>query len=66
MKIKTVMLFAVICLLGISATSCNKRCKGGGWYGDRNLGYAPVKQQAEKSLFISEKTSEIECETVEP
>ena len=25
-------------------SSCGRKCRGGGWYGDRNLGYVPQQK----------------------
>lgn len=46
----------------LSVTSCQKRCRGGGWYGDRNLGYVP-KQQEKKQSERATITEENACLT---
>ena len=45
MKKQAIILATAVLLAGISMSSCSPRCKGGGWYNDRNLGYVPVKEQ---------------------
>lgn len=59
--------FLVVALMttAASTTSCTKKCHGGGWYGDRNLGFAPVKEQATDCHLKLEADPE-NCNTAEP
>jgi len=62
MKNSSFLLIAVLVLLGTFASSCGgvKGCKGGGWYGDRNLTlqtpseYNTPSQQSD--IYVSECT----------
>lgn len=52
----------LICLTTLS-TSCTRKCRGGGWYGDRNLGYAPKEKKTDEaadvaSIYIEEEDCE--------
>lgn len=62
MKKYSILLLLVLLAMGMNFSSC-RSCKGGGWYGDRNLGYAPQKEQpAEKQkaiLNIEEESCDI-------
>ncbi len=40
---KLILSTALLALVVLSVTSCQRRCRGGGWYGNRNLGYVPEK-----------------------
>lgn len=59
--------FLVVALMttAASTTSCTKKCHGGGWYGDRNLGFAPVKEQPADNHLKLEADAE-NCNNVEP
>ena len=61
---KQAMLFTLILLTVICFTSCGKKCYGGGWYGDRNLGYTPVKEQP-NDAHLKWKADAENCETAE-
>ena len=44
-------------------SSCARKCKGGGWYGDRNLGYVPQKNKTDEASDIASiYTQEEDCE----
>ncbi|MEM6964317.1 MAG: hypothetical protein AAF573_06100 [Bacteroidota bacterium] len=48
MKRRTILLLVFVFCVGM-LSSCTKKCKGGGWYGDRNLGYIPAKKKLDKT-----------------
>ncbi len=66
MKRQTII-FAVALLMAASFTSCRntKKCHGGGWYNNRNLGYTPAKEQPVGSHLKLEEEVE-NCETAAP
>jgi len=51
MKKLIILSLAFTFVLG-SLSSCSRKCKGGGWYGDRNLGYAPKKDKSDETCDI--------------
>lgn len=57
MKKYSAILLALLFVVAIGSSSCSKNCKGGGWYGDRNLGYLPAKEKPADSVspFITEE-----------
>lgn len=59
MKKYSIVLFALLFVVAIGSSSCSKNCKGGGWYGDRNLGFVPSKEKPANTI------SPIMCEEVE-
>jgi opacity protein-like surface antigen len=65
MKKQTIILAVALLVAAVSTTSCTKKCHGGGWYGDRNLGYAPAKKQATDAQLKLEEDEENYC-TAEP
>jgi opacity protein-like surface antigen len=65
MKKQTIILAVALLVAAVSTTSCTKKCHGGGWYGDRNLGYAPIKKQIQDAPLKLEDDAE-NCNTVEP
>ena len=62
---KRVLYLAVALMVIAASTSSCRSCKGGGWYGDRNLGYAPVKEQPSDAQMKLEDDEE-NCNTAEP
>ncbi len=54
-------------MIAAATSSCSRKCKGGGWYGDRNLGYTPTKEKPADNVnsIISEET-EPDCTIVNP
>ena len=64
---KKQILFLAVALMATAAStsSCAKKCHGGGWYGDRNLGYAPIKEQPVDQYLKLEDDVE-NCSTAEP
>lgn len=50
-KLVILSLTLFICLGTFS--SCTKKCRGGGWYGDRNLGYAPKEKTTDKAADVA-------------
>jgi len=65
MKNQFFFLAVALMVTAASTSSCSKKCHGGGWYGDRNLGYVPVKEQPSDSLMKLEDEVE-NCNTAEP
>ena len=65
MKKQFLFLAVVLMITAASTSSCTKKCHGGGWYGDRNLGYAPAKKQVSGSHLKLEDNVE-NCDTAEP
>ena len=65
MKKQTIILAAVVLIAVASLTSCQRKCRGGGWYGDRNLGYVPTKEQPAENQMKLEDDEE-NCSTAEP
>ena len=65
MKKQVLFLATTLMIIAASTTSCNRNCKGGGWYGDRNLGFVPVKKQHSDTQMKLEDLEE-NCNTVEP
>jgi hypothetical protein len=63
---KQIFFLAVASMITAASTSsCANRCHGGGWYGDRNLGYVPVKEQPSDAQMKLEDDEE-NCNTAEP
>jgi len=57
----TLSLTLIFCIGMLS--SCSRKCKGGGWYGNRNLGYVPQQNKTDKAADLaSTYTLEEECE----
>ena len=65
MKKRILFLATVLMIIAASTSSCNKNCKAGGWYGDRNLGYISIKEQASDAPMKLENEEE-NCNTAEP
>ncbi len=65
MKKQVYFLAVALIIAATSMSSCTKRCHGGGWYGDRNLGYAPIKEQPSDAPIKLEDEVE-NCNTAEP
>jgi len=68
MKKNLLILFALFLTAG-TMTSCSKKCKGGGWYGNRNLGYAPMEKKNHNSTTDAIATTcelikEEDCEVI--
>lgn len=62
MKRLTILSLTLVFCIGM-LSSCSKRCKGGGWYGDRNLGYAPIEKKIDKTNELATTiVKEIETE----
>lgn len=62
MKRSLILSLALVFCIGM-LSSCSRKCKGGGWYGDRNLGYAPQENKKEEVKDIASiYTIEEECE----
>jgi len=66
MKNNSIVLFALLFVFAIGSSSCSKSCKGGGWYGDRNLGFAPIKEQPVDNVNPVICEEEIECNISNP
>ena len=65
MKKQFFFLAVALMITAASTSSCSKKCHRGGWYGDRNLGFVPVKEQpAETPLKLEDE--EENCNTAEP
>lgn len=62
MKKFPILALVLLSFVAISSTSCNKNCKGGGWYGNRNLGHIETPQ---KSIDAVKPVSKIEEEANE-
>lgn len=52
-------------ILGTNFSSC-RSCKGGGWYGDRNLGYTPAKDNSKAQKDLVTKPEEESCDITAP
>lgn len=67
MKKYSIVLMACLFMIAAATSSCSRKCKGGGWYGDRNLGYTPTKEKPTDNVksIISEET-ELDCTIVNP
>jgi len=62
MKKLIILSLAFTFVLG-SFSSCSRKCKGGGWYGDRNLGYTPKKDKTDEACdIVSIYKEELDCE----
>lgn len=57
---KVFFLSLVVCLFAMTACQSGKRCKGGGWYGNRNL--TSIDKQNENKVDV--KTIKEDCEIV--
>ena len=45
-------------------SSCSRKCRGGGWYGDRNLGYVPQENKTDEAAEVAIiHTLEEDCES---
>lgn len=57
---KMYLSFFLMLFLAVGMTSCasKKTCKGGGWYGNRNLGYEMMPQEKKstttETIYIDE------------
>jgi len=60
----------LIAIFAITGTSCKsgKSCKGGGWYGNRNLGYeaSPNEKQPFKTKETESVLSSETCHSANP
>lgn len=64
MKRSLILSLALIFCIGM-LSSCSRKCKGGGWYGDRNLGYVPQQNKTDEAADLAETyTMEEECEEI--
>ena len=65
MKKSAILFLALFLTMGM-LNSCSRSCKGGGWYGDRNLGYVPQKNKADAAcdIVLIENNQE-KCENAE-
>ena len=67
MKKNLLIVFALFLSAG-TMTSCSKKCKGGGWYGNRNLGYAPMEKKNPQTTTDNVATCELikeeDCEVI--
>lgn len=62
MKRSLILILTFVFCLGM-LSSCSRKCKGGGWYGDRNLGYVPQKNKTDEAADLASiYTTEEECE----
>ena len=62
MKRSLILLLTLVFCIGM-LSSCSRRCKGGGWYGNRNLGYAPQQNKTDEAADLASiYTTEEECE----
>ena len=43
---KSIILTLVLVFFFGTFSSCARKCKGAGWYGKRNIGYVPQKNEA--------------------
>jgi len=66
MKKYSVVLFALLFVVAISSSSCSKSCKGGGWYGDRNLGYIPTKEKPADNVSPIITEEDTNCDISNP
>ena len=66
MKKYSIVLFALLFVVALGSSSCSKKCKGGGWYGDRNLGFQPVKEKPADTVSPILKEESEECEMTTP
>ena len=64
MKRLTILSLVLVFYLGL-ITSCSKKCKGGGWYGNRNLGYVPAEKKIDKAKELAViNTEETGCQGI--
>ncbi|MFT6320466.1 MAG: ABC-type phosphate/phosphonate transport system substrate-binding protein [Granulosicoccus sp.] len=62
MKRSLILTLALVFCLGM-LSSCSKKCKGGGWYGNRNLGYVPQENKTDEAVDLASiYTTEEDCE----
>jgi len=63
MKKSLILTLALVFCLGMLSSCSKKSCKGGGWYGNRNLGYVPQKNKTDEAADLASiYTTEEECE----
>ena len=57
------LVVALLAIFSVAGTSCKsgKSCKGGGWYGDRNLGYESTLEN-KKLIHIKDTDVILEVE----
>ncbi len=64
MKKSLILTLTLVFCLGM-LSSCSKKCKGGGWYGNRNLGYVPQENKKDVANDIAIiYTEELDCEEI--
>jgi len=66
---KNLLILSALFFFAGTMTSCSKRCKGGGWYGNRNLGYAPMEKKTPQTstdnvATVCELVREENCEVI--
>ena len=67
MKQQTILLVCALLVTAMSITACGggKNCKGGGWYGNRNLTSIDAKKPSVDHMTTLEIQTDI-CEEVSP
>ena len=65
MKKSLILSLTLFLIIGMF-TSCARKCRGGGWYGDRNLGYVPQQnvKTDEACDIVSLHTEELDCDEI--
>lgn len=64
MKKSLILTLTLVFCLGM-LSSCSKKCKGGGWYGNRNLGYVPQENKKDVAKDIATiYIEELDCEEI--
>ena len=65
MKKSVILTLALFVCLGMFSSCARKTCKGGGWYGKRNLGYVPQEKKVDEVKDIAAlPVEEVECEEI--
>lgn len=63
MKKSVILTLALFVGIGMFSSCSKKTCKGGGWYGNRNLGYVPQENKMDEACdIVSINNEEVECE----
>ncbi len=63
MKKSVIVTLALFVGIGMFSSCSKKTCKGGGWYGNRNLSYVPQENKADQTCdIVSIQNEEVDCE----
>jgi len=65
MKKSLILSLTLVFCIGMLSSCARKSCKGGGWYGNRNLGYVPQDNKKDEACDIAIiYTEEVDCEEI--